>query len=75
MVFEDIRRPATRFIADSPIGLRPDDDVSRTSVLAPAIDASKERFILPEGKSAQTVRSAWIRMLADERIELSNQSG
>jgi hypothetical protein len=63
VVFEDIRTPATRFVADSPVGLRADDDASRTSVLAPAIDASEECFVLPEGKSARELEAEFFEEL------------
>ena len=39
VLHEDIRRPPAWLIAHLPIGLRTDDDTSRTSVLAPSIDA------------------------------------
>jgi hypothetical protein len=40
VVFEGVRTPAARFVADSPIGLRPDDYASRASVSTPAIYSS-----------------------------------
>jgi hypothetical protein len=52
VVFEDIRSLATWFVTTSPVGLRADDYASGTSVLAPAIDASEERLVLPDSKSA-----------------------
>ena len=51
MVLEDIGTSTARFVAAPTIGFWPNDDAACASVLAPAIDASEERFVLLAGKS------------------------
>src|SRR5258708_5269695 len=63
VVFEDVRTPATRLVADSPVGLRADKYASLASVLTPAIDASEERFVLPDGKSSRELAAELIKEL------------
>jgi hypothetical protein len=63
VVLEDICTPTARLVADSPIRLWADDDASRTSVLAPAIHAPKEGFVLPGGKSTRELDTELLKDL------------
>ena len=53
VLFEDVGPAAARFVAETPIRFWSNDHAPRASILAPAIDAPQQRFVLPPRKSAR----------------------